>query len=175
VRAFVAVEVPPESVGPTVLPSSNLRHLTLRFLAEVDESTAEGAIAALTADLSTVPTFEFVLSGVGAFPSQERPRVVWRGVGRGAAPLGDLARTVRGAIVRAGVPDDPTPFAPHVTLFRVRSARDRARAALALEPAASPPDLVVAVRSVVFVQSDLRPTGPLHTVRARFPLATPRD
>jgi len=118
--------------------------------------------------------FDLVVEGVGAFPTADRPRVVWRGVGVGEAPLRGLATAVREAVCRAGFPDDPIPFSPHVTLFRVRSTADRARAFSLLngtEPAPRP--IVVSVREVHLVESRLVPAGAIHQVRARFPLAPP--
>jgi RNA 2',3'-cyclic 3'-phosphodiesterase len=162
VRAFVAVEVPREGRPD---------HLTLRFLGEIDPPRADKLMRALLPAVRRVVPFEFVLEGVGAFPSRDRPRVVWRGVSRGEAELRALAGVVRETIVRAGMVDDPAPFVPHVTLFRVRSPRDRERAAHLLAPNASvPAPTVVPVTSVQFVESQLTAAGAVHRALARFPL-----
>jgi len=171
VRAFVAVEVPREvRPGEGTSPSAP-DHLTLRFLGEIDPPQADELMRALLPAVARVAPFEFVLEGVGAFPSRERPRVVWRGVSRGEAELRVLARVVRETIVRTGMADDPAPFVPHVTLFRVRSPRDRERAAQLLAPnAAMPAPVVVPVNSVQFVESQLTTSGAVHRTLARFPL-----
>jgi RNA 2',3'-cyclic 3'-phosphodiesterase len=171
VRAFVAVEVAPPGRDLAGGTPSTPEHVTLRFLGEIDERVVEGLVAALTEALASVEPFEFVIDGIGAFPSTERPRVVWRAVTAGRPDLEALARRTRAAIARAGGGDDTTPFVAHVTLFRVRSPRDRDRARELLAPGASlPPAQTVRVREAVLVESTLAPRGAVHRVRARFPL-----
>jgi 2'-5' RNA ligase len=172
-RAFVAVPVPRGDTRDFGVDAPD--HLTLRFLGEIDPPTSEGLIRRLTPVVAAAPPFEFVLEGVGAFPSTARPRVVWRGVTRGAEELGGLAQSVRDAVELAGVPADPAPFIPHVTLFRVRSPRERERATRMLTPGALvPPAQVVPVESVHLVESELTPAGARHRSRALFPLAGTR-
>ena len=173
-RAFVAVEVPRGEVADPRDPRSATEHLTLRFLGEIDEPTAGNLVRALAPAVGPVAPFEFVLEGVDAFPSPERPRVVWRGVTRGAVELRSLARVVREAVESAGLVDDPSPFVPHVTLFRVRSPRDRERAARLLGPdAVVPSPTPVAVTTVDLIESRLTSAGAIHRTLARFPLSGP--
>jgi len=172
VRAFVAVTVPE---GPTETPFSSIAatgHLTLRFLGDVPEATVEALSRTLAPAVARSAPFEFVVQGLGAFPGIDRPRVVWRGVTRGASELAALARVVREAVESVGVAPDRAPFVPHVTLFRVRSSRDRARAAELLRSGdgGRPPE-VVRVTSVELVESRLEPAGAIHRTVATFPLA----
>jgi 2'-5' RNA ligase len=120
VRAFLAVEVPPDERPRDGMSTEAPQHLTLRFLGDVEDPAVESLTRSLGPAVASHRAFELVLEGVGAFPSRDRPRVVWRGVGHGREEVAALARTVRDAVVRAGLPDDPVPFVPHVTLFRVR-------------------------------------------------------
>jgi RNA 2',3'-cyclic 3'-phosphodiesterase len=168
-RAFVAVEIPnAPALGER---RSAPEHLTLRFLEEVAAPTVDRLIASLGPAVARVPPFVCVLDGVGAFPSRARPRVVWRGVATGAAELEVLAGAVRAAVVAAGLPDDPRPFVPHVTLFRVRSGPDRDAAERLLSGAvAAPPPQPVPVDHVALVESRLTPPGAVHHVLRRFPL-----
>lgn len=175
-RAFVAVAVPKgegaEAGGAHAAPDHG--HLTLRYLGEIDEPTVGDLMRALPPAVARVAPFEFVLEGVGAFPSAERPRVVWRGVSRGAGELRALAGVVRETVASMGMPEDPAPFVPHVTLFRVRSIRDLERAARRLAPNAPPiPPTEVLATSVHFVESQLTSSGASHRTLARFPLAGP--
>jgi 2'-5' RNA ligase len=159
VRLFVAVEV----AGPAARPTGSPEHLTLRFLGEVAPDRVEPLAVALRHETTPLPPFEFVVDGVGAFPSADRPRVVWRDVREGREALLALAGAVRTAVVRAGLPDDPTPFVPHVTLFRVRSPRDRARAVAVLSGAERPPPATrVLVTSIALKASELTPHGAEH-------------
>jgi RNA 2',3'-cyclic 3'-phosphodiesterase len=171
VRAFIAVEIPRVSpVGPSG-GSPPPDHLTLRFLGDIEERTANDVIRALGPFVVAVPRFEIVVEGIGAFPSEHRPRVVWRGVTQGSAELQHLAHVVRAAVESAGVAPDPTPFVPHVTLFRVRSPRDLERAnRLLRSEEIAPPSTIVPVGSVEFVESQLLPRGAVHRTRASVAL-----
>jgi RNA 2',3'-cyclic 3'-phosphodiesterase len=170
VRAFVAVALaPPESEAPARRAPE---HLTLRFLGEISPESVPALEATLRPALAPLAPFDLVVEGIGAFPSAERPRVVWRGVGSGEAPLRRLAGAVRDAVRAAGFPDDPVAFTPHVTLFRVRSPRDQDRARALLDRRTPPPPPTrVVVREVELLESTLTGTGAIHQVRARFPLA----
>lgn len=165
-RAFVAVELDAAPEGPAP------EHLTLRFLGEIPPEEIDALAAALSEAVREMPAFEFTLDGVGAFPSRERPRVVWWGARGGAERLRELAARVDDALDRAGHPKDRESFVPHVTLFRVRSSRDVARARALLDGSVPlPPPRPVRVRQIVLKESRLGPEGARHrTVRA-FPLA----
>lgn len=175
VRAFVAIDLgPPAALPEGARPDAAPAHLTLRFLGEVAEDREEAIASALREAVAGVSPFTVTFEGVGAFPSRHAPRVVWVGATSGAAPLVALARRVSAALAAAGFPPEPRPFAPHVTLFRVRSARDRERARLLLEGTLPPPPpRTVHVMEVLLKQSTLTRNGAQHRTRERFPLSGP--
>jgi RNA 2',3'-cyclic 3'-phosphodiesterase len=168
VRAFIAVAIGLAPAEGADFPSE---HLTLRFLGDVPDSTPSEVDPPLRVAVEPFAPFELVVDGVGAFPSSDHPRVVWRGVTVGTEEIRSLAAAVRAAVHATGIPDDPVSFSPHVTLFRVRSPGDRVRARELLDGRRAPPARTsVWVRDVVFVESQLSPRGATHSVRARFPL-----
>jgi 2'-5' RNA ligase len=118
------------------------------------------------------PVAPFTLSfgEVGAFPSPDRPRVVFRGVRSGADPLERLASAAREAARSVGLPFDDRPFVPHLTLMRVRRPRDEARARLLLEGPSSLVPAPFEVREVLLKESLLGPAGAVHRVVRRCPL-----
>jgi RNA 2',3'-cyclic 3'-phosphodiesterase len=171
VRAFVAVPWEGAAFG-SAPPRPAPEHLTLHFLGEIAVELVPGLVTQLRAAVGGRPAFDLTVEGIGAFPSRERPRVVWRGIGAGRDELVRLAEEVRRADVAAGAPGDPRPFAPHLTLFRVRSPADAARARELLDGRALlPPPERVRVREVHLLESLLRPGGAVHHVLERFPLA----
>jgi RNA 2',3'-cyclic 3'-phosphodiesterase len=135
VRAFVAVPLPETLLRPVqrlcqelagTLPQvrwvrPQMLHLTLRFFAAVPEDSLEniGEIM-LSVGRSTAP-FQLHLQGVGAFPSAQRPRVIWLGL-TGDSPLRTLQRRLDLELARAGLPGEERPFMPHLTLGRQRGA-----------------------------------------------------
>ena len=172
-RAFVAVEVPPPSGESHRGPAPE--HLTLLFLGEIPRERVDPISDALRPVSANAAPFHLTLEGVGAFPSAERPRVVWTGATEGASELVRLANDVREALATEG---DPTrresAFTPHLTLFRVRSSGDFRRARELLTGAVPPPSARrFRVGEFVLKESELSSRGAIHrTVRA-FPLAGP--
>jgi 2'-5' RNA ligase len=93
-------------------------HLTLRFIGDVDDHQAE----AIHATLQSVEFkgFEMLLQGVGQFPPQGTPRVLWIGV---EAPpiLTKLAKQVDAAITGLGLAPADKSFEAHITLARLKT------------------------------------------------------
>lgn len=146
-------------------------HLTLRFLGDVPESQVPDLIERLRPVAAATPPFEIELSGVDAFPSRERPRVVWTAVTRGREEAVSLMRRVAEALrPTVGSPEADEPV-PHLTLFRVRRPADRERARRLLEGTdPAPPPRSVQVREFVLKESRLSSEGAVHRTVARFPL-----
>lgn len=175
VRAFVAVALaPPSAPAPDGEADPAPPHLTLRFLGEIDDDRTEPIATTLRDAVRELPPFDFTLEGVGAFPSRGDPRVVWVGATLGAEQVTDLAARVSAALAAAGIPPELHDFAPHVTLFRVRSPRDRSRARLLLDGAEPPPPpRVVHVAAIVLKESTLTRAGPVHRTLGTFALGGP--
>jgi 2'-5' RNA ligase len=172
---FIAVDPEPspsEAVREGLYPASP--HLTLRFLGEVAEDRVETLAATLRGAVRGLSPFDLTLEGVGAFPSRNIPRVVWVGATAGAERVTELAARVSDALAGVGIPRDVHAFAPHVTLFRVRSPGDRRRARLLLDGSAPPPPpRTVHVVEVFLKESQLTREGPLHRTLGAFPLLGP--
>jgi RNA 2',3'-cyclic 3'-phosphodiesterase len=179
-RAFLAVVPPPsvvrwtESIEDSALGGGadlrwtppEQRHLTVQFLGRIDDTDA---LAESVADsVRAVAPFEIVVDGAGAFPSARRASVVWLGVTTGAAELAALARVINAATAPLGIEADERPFRPHLTLARVKRARDLRALVdrLSVGPAGPP----FTVDRVVLFDSDTRAEGAMHTERAEFPL-----
>lgn len=133
IRLFVALELPEELrariallqtglPGARWVPPENL-HLSLRFLGQIPEPTAEEVAAAL-ARVRAAP-FDLVVSGAGHFETGRRVRAVWLGVEKSPA-LSDLQERVEAAATRAGLPPEGRKFIPHITLARLENGRPNA-------------------------------------------------
>lgn len=170
-RAFVAVEV----AGPGVADSlarfqerfagkaratdpHNL-HFTLIFLGEITERQAE-QVGDFLESVSFEP-FEVELVGAGAFPGSGTPRVIWIGTDpRGGAELAFLAETVRGGLASLGFRGD-RPFAPHVTVLRVRGRIGGVSESLAEYRGTWFGTCIV--HEIKFKRSVLTPSGPVYS------------
>jgi RNA 2',3'-cyclic 3'-phosphodiesterase len=177
-RMFIALTLPDAVRGALAalarpLPGVNWTrpeqlHVTLRFLGDVPGDQIEPMIARLAA--VQVEPFVLPVEGVGTFPPNRPPRVLWIGVGSGHPRLFQLRQRVDDAVLASGVPLDVRTFHPHVTLAR---CTENAAAAIrhwlhAQRDSAAPP---FRVESFDLYASELRPAGAVHTLRRRFALS----
>ena len=93
-------------------------HLTIKFLGDVSVGNLEMLQRALQTETARHPTFQFDVSGLGAFPSNRRPRVIWVGV-QAPPQLQALQRGVENEMARLGYAPEERGFSPHLTLGRV--------------------------------------------------------
>ncbi|MBK7219158.1 MAG: RNA 2',3'-cyclic phosphodiesterase [Candidatus Promineofilum sp.] len=105
--------------------------------------------------------FTLRLSDVGCFPNARRPRVVWVGLGGEEAKLTALVAALEAALRPLGWPPEDKPFRAHLTLGRVKDER----AAQGVDWSAAVPALDVPVTALHLIESQLRPEGPVYTVR----------
>lgn len=182
--------------GAVRLTRRDQLHLTLCFLGEVDEGRVEGLVAVLRLGVATLDRLSLAVEGLGVFPEQGAPRVIWAGL-RGDM---DALRVVQALVVRWLGPfaqaEDRKPFHPHITLARAQGGgrprvgrwRDRgvdergrqedahgeprslAAVVRALTIRATDPWPVVAVR---LMRSDLGPDGARYEQVAECPFRVP--
>ena len=115
-----AARVAPQARVAWVSPAR--LHLTVAFLGEGAADRLPAVCRALEAGFETA-AFAIDVQGIGVFPARGRPRVVWAGIGTGRDALTRLATEVEARLTGAGIPIDPRPYHPHVTLARVRDGR----------------------------------------------------
>ncbi|MEM2988561.1 MAG: RNA 2',3'-cyclic phosphodiesterase [Candidatus Bathyarchaeia archaeon] len=110
--------------GLKLVEPQNL-HITLRFLGEIDEKTADGICKAL-GGVEFGP-FEVELRGLGAFPKDGYANVIWIGIQGGRRELEGIARDIETRLRVLGIPPDERGFSPHLTIARVKSPGCRAK------------------------------------------------
>ena len=134
-RAFIAVDLdeslrialgriqdPLRDIAPRLrFVAPEAMHVTVKFLGEIDDRVVSDITARLDAIASETRTFDFDLSGLGAFADRrERIRVVFAGVDDIDDRLSELAGELDVALAGVGVPPGARPFHPHLTLARSR-------------------------------------------------------
>jgi len=145
-------------------------HLTLKFLGDVEPERIAAISAAAGEAIGRFAPFSVRLSGAGAFPSVSRPRVVWVGVGDGAAELGRLAAAVDEALGGIGCERERRRFSAHLTLGRRRSGKNLDELSETLARHRDYAGPAIPVSRVVLFSSVLRPTGPIYTPLSTFEL-----
>lgn len=143
-------------------------HFTLRFFGDLTSEQRARVEEILQAVAPKQIPFSVPLTGIGAFPDWIRPRVIWVGAGRGKERLEDLARELEKRFVGAGFPRADRPFAPHLTIGRLREGErllPPAVAALQKDPIATPPMVIDEMR---LMASGLGKGGATHLPLAGF-------
>jgi 2'-5' RNA ligase len=173
-RLFVAIEVPSVSIrefGGHGEDSPS--HITLKFLGDVPEERLKEISEALERELSGAHGGKIVLQGLGAFPSNERPRVLWVGVAEGSQVLSDLNQRVERALTALGFPREDRPFHPHVTLARLKDPRRQQDARDAIAAHSNEVFGAGEMRSVLLKESRLSRSGAQHLTLLAIPLKAP--
>ncbi len=172
VRRALAQEVNRlRSVAPAVgwIQPENL-HLTLKFLGHIPPETLARVEAGLAEAVADQRPLTLAFAGLGAFPSAERPRVIWAGVTNGAEMLVALQARVEDALARQEISREERPFHPHLTVARVREPRHARPLFSALKARENAPFGDQEVSAVHLMRSDLHPQGARYTVLRTFPL-----
>lgn len=184
VRAFVALPLPDAALRniaglqqelAAALPGMRwvkpeTIHLTLAFLGDIAEESLETLGSSMLSIGGLYPPVTATLSGVGAFPSCHRPRVVWLGLEDGD-PLQRLHAALQEKLAALQLPSDERPFVPHLTLGRSR--RPTPGAGRILESFATRSCGSARLDRLILYESQLRPQGALHLPRCTVPLVGP--
>jgi RNA 2',3'-cyclic 3'-phosphodiesterase len=99
-------------------------HLTLKFLGEVDPAIIPQMAAALSSTAAPIHGFELRLHGLGCFPNQNNPRVIWCGIDGNLESLSNLQQMVEKTCESFGFQAEERGFKPHLTLGRVKGKRN---------------------------------------------------
>lgn len=141
-------------------------HLTLQFLGDITTAQIRRAVEAAEEAAAPEPPFSVIFARLGAFPSAAAPRVVWVGVTDGAERLRALAGRLAGGLRTRRFSLEDRPFAPHLTLARVRGTGrppDLRRDTEALDHVVLGEQRVT---EIVVVKSVLGSSAPAHTIVA---------
>ena len=184
-RAFVAIELP-EAIreGMGVLNDRLRRcgvraswtrrdrmHLTLRFLGDISDEAAGRVGEHLLKGAAGLDAFRLHVSGVGAFPNLRRPSVVWAGIGPLEGGLKGAHAVAEEAAEAIGLRPDRKPFHPHVTLARIRDARDAEPLMECLRSEANFDGGEFHARGMSLFSSQLTPHGPIYTCVQECPFS----
>ena len=184
-RAFVAVEIPGDVRRRLGAAQRQLReqvagmrwvrvesvHLTLLFLGEIPEGTAERIATEARGECAPLRRGRVRARGLGCFPARGAPRVIWAGVEEeGEEILLPLYRSLVQVAERVGLPPERRPFSPHLTLGRARGHCRREHVERALAGQADAEFGEIPVERCTLFRSILGPDGARHEPHASWVL-----
>jgi len=181
IRTFIAVDLPTSVLDALGQISSQLQekmpgtpvrwvdftklHLTLKFLGDISAENIAMVEKILQSEASKRQVMEIGIGGIGAFPKERHPRVIWIGV-EAPTDLFDLRRGIEDGVARLGYNYDKYEFTPHLTLGRISrkaSARDVRTVGTVLHDFQVGFIGVARIEAVHLYRSDLKPEGAEYT------------
>jgi 2'-5' RNA ligase len=147
-------------------------HITLLFLGEVDDRELPAVCKVVQEAAAGEPPFSLRVSGVGAFPTPRRPKILWVGITDGAEPLQRLNAALEERMLALGCyRKEERGYTPHLTLGRVKGDSDSFALASELPKRLAWDGGGVTVDEVLVFSSEMDRDGPVYTVIGRAPLS----
>ncbi len=181
IRSFIAIELPEKIKSDLARLQEKLKsagsvpvkwvepgniHVTLKFLGYVDAGATGNIITALEEATQGAHPFEIEVSGLGVFPNLRRVQIIWVGLTGGLDKLGELQKRIEERLIPLGFPAEGRPFAPHLTIARVRDyARpdDRLKLGQLITGMSFKAEGKIHVNSVHLMKSQLTREGPIYS------------
>jgi 2'-5' RNA ligase len=146
-------------------------HLTLTFLGNVTTDRTDALLAALPAAVSGIAPFRLSVCGFGAFPSRQRPSVIWLGLKGDLDQLNRLQGQVDGATRSFASHSEERTYHAHLTIGRIKgSFNDAKRVGRALASVEIGQLGEWEVREITLFRSQLGARGSTYHVLAAAPL-----
>jgi 2'-5' RNA ligase len=140
--------------------SPTIAHVTLRFLGETTEDMAARLHAALAG--FTFQSFQVTWGRIGTFGGRRNPKTIWLGPTSGLDQFTHLAQAIDRCIDPVIGAGRVQPFAPHLTLGRIRERGRGVDWTRALEGVRLTPTSTQIIE-VTLYQSRLSSRGPTYT------------
>jgi len=189
IRAFIAVKLPDDVIeflgqvqsglkkegldikGIKWVPPENI-HLTLKFLGDIKITDIEAIGSAMQAAVVPFDSFTLSATGLGAFPSVKRPRVIWSGVGGEVEILARLQARLDEQLSGLGIEKESKKFKGHLTLGRIKGKVNPAHIIDAFSQCGSRASRGFVADSLYLIRSELRPKGPAYSDLLCVPMGT---
>ena len=155
--------------GQLKLVDLEILHSTLKFLGDTDEALVPEIVAVMEGAVGGIAPPTVILRGTGAFPSAKRINVVWIGL-VGAESLAAISATLDRELDSLGFRPEGRRWQPHVTVARVKDARNLDRVRAAIDAHANEEFGSTRIDSIRLRRSVLTPDGPEYTTVVEVPL-----
>ncbi len=181
IRSFIAIELPQNVQHGLGQLRSELKraehpfvkwvnpesiHLTLKFLGNIPFKQVAEIAKAMEEASRGIPPFHLEISGLGAFPNVNQPRVIWVGIRGEMNNLQKLQQNIDSALAPFGFAKEERRFVPHLTLARIKeraSPAERKSLGELLISARFEISYSIDVETISLMRSQLTPEGAIYT------------
>jgi 2'-5' RNA ligase len=183
IRAFLAIDPPEEIFREIIKIQERLKnaiqgdirwvrpegmHLTLKFFGYVYESDIENISRVVKDGVANMKALLLNVRNLGAFPSVNRPRVLWLGIDGDTNALISLQVEIDAGFQEYGFKKEDRPFRPHLTLARIKEPKGLIGLAEAVKKNEDYIAGSFTVTGLTLFKSDLKPTGAIYTKLSHF-------
>ena len=173
-RGFIAAEINPTpeiisfekdititNADVKLVEQQNI-HITLKFLGDTDEQHIDTIEQYMKESVAGIPPFPITLKGTGVFPNQHYLKVVWIGI-TNTDSLEKITLTLEEKLSSLGFKKEHRGFSPHLTIGRVKTARNNDKLLKIIEQYASTEFTTQQIETITLKKSELTPKGPIYT------------
>jgi RNA 2',3'-cyclic 3'-phosphodiesterase len=183
IRAFLAIDPPQEIFSEIIKIQERLKkdlrgdirwvrpegiHLTLKFFGYIYDSDVANISDVVKNSIANMKALALNVRKLGAFPSVNRPRVLWLGIDGDTDALINLQTRIDKGLESYGFKKEDRPFRPHLTLARIKEPKGLVGL---VETVKKNEDYLAGSFSVCVLtlfKSDLKPAGAIYTKLAHF-------
>ena len=137
-------------------------HITLKFLGDTEEQYIDQIEEVIKKSIEGFDSFEIKLVGSGVFPNKNYIKVMWIGI-KDNGELNKISSNINENLVGLGFEKERRQFSPHLTIARVRSARNKEKLLAVVEKYNEVEFTKLKVDSIKLKQSELTAKGPIYT------------
>jgi RNA 2',3'-cyclic 3'-phosphodiesterase len=178
IRVFIAIDIPGNVRAAIEETQARLKrapvgakiswtkidnlHLTLQFLGYIEETLVDKIKAGLQSVTGEHQPFDLPVYGAGAFPSENRARVIWVGCDDAGGQLKALAGSVQATMQPLGFEPERREFSAHLTLGRIKIPRPDVALTTALDSLKNRNFGTLRVEAIHLFEGQLRPEGSIY-------------
>jgi len=137
-------------------------HITLKFLGDIEETFIDEIEQIIKDAIKEIKPFTMKLNGTGVFPNNNYVKVIWIGI-KEAQIIETIVKTIDENLSKLGFKKEKRSFSPHLTIGRVKTAKNKQRLLETIEKYANIEFSIQDVKSIKLMKSDLTSAGPIYT------------
>jgi RNA 2',3'-cyclic 3'-phosphodiesterase len=173
-RGFIAIDISAtsqiltfeneiEKIGADVkLVEPENIHITLKFLGDTEEKFIEAIEQSMKEAVKGIKPFPITLRGTGVFPNKNYMKVIWIGI-LDNDQIKPITQQIDTRLASLGFKKETRGFSPHLTIGRVKTAKNKEKLLQILERHQNEEFTVQEVQSIVLKKSELTQKGPIYT------------
>jgi len=177
IRAFIAADIPDHVLTKIRDVQENIRrcgfrirwvrpeniHLTLKFLGDIRRQDVGRVGGAIVEGVKPFHLLSLSAGGVGVFPGNRRPRVLWVGLNGQTDLLVRLQRHLDNCLQPIGFQKEKRPFKGHLTIGRMKGRIELKKLADAIRRYGDFESGIFTLDRIHLYQSELKPEGAVYT------------